>query len=85
MSKPVLRRKKDGGDGDEEESELLQNSSEDEGDEDGELVSVSSSQPVKPLVTDRYVCPSGHRSVTGQSRGSRFTRGLVLTCTGCPS
>ncbi|PKK17997.1 otoferlin, partial [Columba livia] len=53
MSKPVLRRKKDGGDGDEEESELLQNSSEDEGDEDGELVSVSSSQPVKPLVTDR--------------------------------
>ncbi|XP_010185107.1 PREDICTED: otoferlin-like, partial [Mesitornis unicolor] len=53
MTKPILRRKKEGGDGDEEESELLQNSSEDEGDEDGELVSVSSSQPVKPLVTDR--------------------------------
>uniref|UniRef100_A0A663MES3 Otoferlin n=1 Tax=Athene cunicularia TaxID=194338 RepID=A0A663MES3_ATHCN len=53
MTKPVLRRKKEGGDGVEEESELLQNSSEDEGDEDGELVSVSSSQPVKPLVTDR--------------------------------
>ncbi|XP_054675264.1 otoferlin isoform X11 [Grus americana] len=53
MTKPNLRRKKEGGDGDEEESELLQNSSEDEGDEDGELVSVSSSQPVKPLVTDR--------------------------------
>uniref|UniRef100_A0A8D2PTV8 Otoferlin n=1 Tax=Zosterops lateralis melanops TaxID=1220523 RepID=A0A8D2PTV8_ZOSLA len=29
------------------------NSSEDEGGEDGELVSVSSSQPMKPLVTDR--------------------------------
>uniref|UniRef100_A0A672UQ21 Otoferlin n=1 Tax=Strigops habroptila TaxID=2489341 RepID=A0A672UQ21_STRHB len=29
------------------------NSSEDEGDEDGEMVSVSSSQPMKPLVTDR--------------------------------
>uniref|UniRef100_A0A674HCN7 Otoferlin n=1 Tax=Taeniopygia guttata TaxID=59729 RepID=A0A674HCN7_TAEGU len=52
-SKPLLRRKKEGGDGDEEESELLQNSSEDEGGEDGEMVSVSSSQPMKPLVTDR--------------------------------
>uniref|UniRef100_U3JJ77 Otoferlin n=1 Tax=Ficedula albicollis TaxID=59894 RepID=U3JJ77_FICAL len=52
-SKPLLRRKKEGGDGDEEESELLQNSSDDEGGEDGELVSVSSSQPMKPLVTDR--------------------------------
>ncbi|XP_015471515.1 otoferlin [Parus major] len=52
-SKPLLRRKKEGGDGDDEESELLQNSSEDEGGEDGELVSVSSSQPMKPLVTDR--------------------------------
>ncbi|KAI6071975.1 Otoferlin isoform X1 [Aix galericulata] len=48
-AKPVLRRKKEGGDGDEEESELLQNSSEDEGGEDGEMVSVSSSQPMKPL------------------------------------
>lgn len=53
MSKPILWRKKEGGDGNEEESELLQNSSEDEGDEDGEMVSVSSSQPMKPLVTDR--------------------------------
>uniref|UniRef100_A0A8C2YC42 Otoferlin n=1 Tax=Coturnix japonica TaxID=93934 RepID=A0A8C2YC42_COTJA len=53
MTKPVLRRKKEGGDGDEEESELLHNSSEDEADEDGEMVSVSSSQPMKPLVTDR--------------------------------
>ncbi|XP_040455053.1 otoferlin isoform X13 [Falco naumanni] len=53
MTKPILQRKKEGRNGDEEESELLQNSSEDEGDEDGELVSVSSSQPVKPLVTDR--------------------------------
>uniref|UniRef100_A0A8C9NGQ2 Otoferlin n=2 Tax=Carduelinae TaxID=37599 RepID=A0A8C9NGQ2_SERCA len=52
-SKPLLRRKKEGGDGDEEESELLQNSSDDEGGEEGELVSVSSSQPMKPLVTDR--------------------------------
>uniref|UniRef100_A0A8C8AWX8 Otoferlin n=1 Tax=Otus sunia TaxID=257818 RepID=A0A8C8AWX8_9STRI len=53
MTKPIMQKKKEGGNGDEEESELLRNSSEDEGDEDGELVSVSSSQPVKPLVTDR--------------------------------
>ncbi|XP_010211914.1 PREDICTED: otoferlin [Tinamus guttatus] len=53
MTKPTLRRKKEGGDGDEEESELLQNSSEEDGDEDGELISISSSQPMKPLVTDR--------------------------------
>ncbi|RMB94674.1 hypothetical protein DUI87_28909 [Hirundo rustica rustica] len=53
LQQPLLRRKKEGGDGDEEESELLQNSSEDEGGEDGEMVSVSSSQPMKPLVTDR--------------------------------
>uniref|UniRef100_A0A8C3MSY8 Uncharacterized protein n=1 Tax=Geospiza parvula TaxID=87175 RepID=A0A8C3MSY8_GEOPR len=52
-SKPLLRKKKEGGDGDEEESELLQNSSDDEVGEDGELVSVSSSPPMKPLVTDR--------------------------------
>ncbi|XP_039241950.1 otoferlin-like, partial [Pipra filicauda] len=51
VDKPVRRRRKEGGD--EEESELLQNSSEEEGDEDGELVSVSSSPPMKPLVTDR--------------------------------
>ncbi|XP_063009301.1 otoferlin isoform X3 [Melospiza melodia melodia] len=52
-SKPLLRRKKEGGDGDEEESELLQNSSDDEVGEDGELVSISSSPPMKPLITDR--------------------------------
>ncbi|KAM8953379.1 otoferlin isoform 2-T2 [Pelodytes ibericus] len=52
-TKPSTRRKKDGGDGMEEESELLQNSSEDEGDEDGEMLSISSSPPMKPLITDR--------------------------------
>uniref|UniRef100_A0A8C5M958 Otoferlin n=1 Tax=Leptobrachium leishanense TaxID=445787 RepID=A0A8C5M958_9ANUR len=52
-TKPSTRRKKDGGDGVEEESELLQNSSEDEGDEDGEMQSVSSTPAMKPLITDR--------------------------------
>ncbi|XP_069089793.1 otoferlin isoform X11 [Pleurodeles waltl] len=52
-TKPNLRKKKDGGDGDEEESELLQNSSEDEADDEGEMVSVSSTPPMKPFITDR--------------------------------
>uniref|UniRef100_A0A673YZL2 Otoferlin n=1 Tax=Salmo trutta TaxID=8032 RepID=A0A673YZL2_SALTR len=43
-----------GGESDEEESELIQqNSSEDEADDDGDLVSVSSSPPMKPVITDR--------------------------------
>ncbi|KYO37037.1 hypothetical protein Y1Q_0005860 [Alligator mississippiensis] len=49
--KPSPRRRKE--DGDEEESELLQSLSDDEADEDGELVSVSSTPPLKPLITDR--------------------------------
>ncbi|XP_069461705.1 otoferlin isoform X3 [Ambystoma mexicanum] len=52
-TRPNLRKKKEGGDGDEEESELLQNSSEDEADDDGEMVSVSSTPPMKPFITDR--------------------------------
>ncbi|XP_059837739.1 otoferlin isoform X4 [Hypanus sabinus] len=53
LSKPTIRKKKGGGDGDEEESELLQNSSEDEADDDGDLVSVSCTPPMKPVITDR--------------------------------
>uniref|UniRef100_A0A7M4E4R5 Otoferlin n=1 Tax=Crocodylus porosus TaxID=8502 RepID=A0A7M4E4R5_CROPO len=49
--RPSPRRRKE--DGDEEESELLQSLSDDEADEDGELVSVSSTPPLKPLITDR--------------------------------
>ncbi|XP_069742588.1 otoferlin isoform X6 [Narcine bancroftii] len=52
-SKPIIRKRKGGGDGDEEESELLQNSSEDEADDDGDLVSVSCTPPMKPVITDR--------------------------------
>lgn len=56
VNKPTMhRRKKEGGDGDEEESELLQNSSEDEAEDDGDLVSVSTTPPMKPVITDRSV------------------------------
>nr|XP_034369971.1 otoferlin isoform X3 [Arvicanthis niloticus] len=39
--------------GDEEEVDLIQNSSDDEGDEAGDLASVSSTPPMRPQITDR--------------------------------
>ncbi|XP_075939992.1 otoferlin [Anarhichas minor] len=54
VSKPLsTKKKKKDGESEEEESELIQNSSEDEADEDGDLVSVSSTPPMKPVITDR--------------------------------
>uniref|UniRef100_A0A668ACF4 Otoferlin a n=1 Tax=Myripristis murdjan TaxID=586833 RepID=A0A668ACF4_9TELE len=54
VSKPSsAKKKKKDGEGEEEESELIQNSSEDEADEDGDLVSVSSTPLMKPVITDR--------------------------------
>ncbi|KAI4905566.1 hypothetical protein NFI96_024021, partial [Prochilodus magdalenae] len=56
VSKPVAGKKKKkegGGESDEEESELIQNSSDEEAEDDGDLVSVSSSPPMKPVITDR--------------------------------
>ncbi|XP_044306243.1 otoferlin [Varanus komodoensis] len=54
MSRPAVKRRKEGGDGNEEESELLQNESDEEGgDGGGEFASVSTSPPMRPLVTDR--------------------------------
>ncbi|XP_066468089.1 otoferlin isoform X3 [Tiliqua scincoides] len=53
MSRPVIKKKRDGGDGNEEESELLQNSSDEEGTDEGEFVSISTSPPLRPLITDR--------------------------------
>ncbi|XP_040204328.1 otoferlin isoform X11 [Rana temporaria] len=52
-TRPNLRKKKEGSDGGEEETELLQNSSEDEAEDDGEMQSVSSSPSMKPSITDR--------------------------------
>ena len=56
VSTPVAgrKKKKDGvGESDEEESELIQNSSDGEAEDDGDLVSVSTSPPMKPVITDR--------------------------------
>lgn len=54
VSKPSsTKSKKKDGENDEEESELIQNSSDDDADEDADLVSVSSTPPMKPVVTDR--------------------------------
>ncbi|XP_042552596.1 otoferlin isoform X3 [Dipodomys spectabilis] len=39
--------------GDEEEVDLIQNSSDDEGDDSGDLASVSSTPPMRPQITDR--------------------------------
>lgn len=50
---PKKKGKKDGGDEDEEETELIQNSSEDEMDEDGDVTSVATTPPMKPVITDR--------------------------------
>uniref|UniRef100_G3P2M6 Otoferlin n=1 Tax=Gasterosteus aculeatus aculeatus TaxID=481459 RepID=G3P2M6_GASAC len=54
VSKPSSRKKKKkDSENEEEESELIHNSSDDEADEDGDLVSVSSTPPMKPVITDR--------------------------------
>ncbi|XP_046873889.1 otoferlin-like [Hypomesus transpacificus] len=52
VTKPKSGRKKKGAD-DEEESELIHNSSEEEVDEDGDLASVATTPPMKPVITDR--------------------------------
>lgn len=48
-----MRGKKGGGDNDEEETELIQNSSEEEMDDDGDLTSVATTPPMKPVITDQ--------------------------------
>lgn len=50
---PKKKGKKEDGDEDEEETELIQNSSEDEMDEDGDVTSVATTPPMKPVITDR--------------------------------
>lgn len=52
-AKPRSKRSKKG-EGD-EESELIQASSDEEVADDGELASVSTTPPMKPVITDRYV------------------------------
>ncbi|KAF7670051.1 hypothetical protein LDENG_00084550 [Lucifuga dentata] len=49
--KPATKGKK--GEGDEEESELIQHSSDEEMEDDGDLTSVATTPPMKPVITDR--------------------------------
>lgn len=63
---PSARKKKKDGENEEEESELIQNSSEDEADEDGDLVSISTTPLMKPVITDR----SGVRGHSGEVMSS---------------
>lgn len=50
---PKTKGKK--GDGDEEETELIHNSSDEEIEDDGDFQSVATTPPMKPVVTDRSV------------------------------
>ncbi|XP_061890913.1 otoferlin isoform X2 [Entelurus aequoreus] len=47
------KKKKKDGESEEEENELIQNSSDEEADEEGDLVSVSSTPLMRPVITDR--------------------------------
>ncbi|XP_065803788.1 otoferlin-like [Labrus bergylta] len=51
VAQPKTKGKKR--DGDEEETELIHNSSEEEMDDDGDLTSVATTPPMKPVITDR--------------------------------
>ncbi|XP_059368622.1 otoferlin isoform X13 [Carassius carassius] len=55
VSKPASAKKKKegGGESEEEETELIHNSSDEEGEDDGDLTSVPSTPPMKPVITDR--------------------------------
>lgn len=54
VSKPSsAKRKKKDGENEEEESELIQNSSDDDAEEESDLVSVSSTPLMRPVITDR--------------------------------
>lgn len=54
LAMPTKKGKKEAGEEDEEETELIQNSSEDEMDEDGDVTSVATTPPMKPVITDRF-------------------------------
>ncbi|XP_050994691.1 otoferlin isoform X8 [Labeo rohita] len=55
VSKPASAKKKKegGGESEEEETELIHNSSDEEAEDDGDLMSVPSTPPMKPVITDR--------------------------------
>lgn len=66
VSKPSsAKKKKKDAENEEEESELIQNSSEDEADEDRDLVSVSSTPVMKPVITDRSGVKGRNNNIKG--------------------
>lgn len=76
VSKPSsAKKKKKDGESEEEENELIQNSSEDEADEDSDLVSVSSTPTMKPVITDR----SGVKGHKSRLRGSFLINDINIT------
>lgn len=64
--------------GDEEEVDLIQNSSDDEGDEGGDLASVSSTPPVRPQITDRWVLPLASSDLSPHLPGPYTSTSLNL-------
>ncbi|MEJ1287235.1 otoferlin [Cricetulus griseus] len=65
--------------GDEEEVDLIQNSSDDEGDEGGDLASVSSTPPMRPQITDsRFLSLSDKDQ--GHSSRTRLDRERLKSC-----
>uniref|UniRef100_A0A8C2F3E5 Otoferlin n=1 Tax=Cyprinus carpio TaxID=7962 RepID=A0A8C2F3E5_CYPCA len=52
-SASAKKKKEGGGESEEEETELIHNSSDEEAEDDGDLTSVPSTPPMKPVITDR--------------------------------
>lgn len=80
ISRPTIKKKKDGGDGNEEESELLQNDSDEEANIEGEFFSVSTSPALKPLITDRQVILASLVNMKGHLLEKRKTVGSLVGC-----
>ncbi|TKS75594.1 Otoferlin Fer-1-like protein 2 [Collichthys lucidus] len=76
---PSARKKKKDGENEEEESELIQNSSEDEADEDGDLVSISTTPLMKPVITDSRFVTLANKDVNQAGR-TKLDRERLKSC-----
>ncbi|KAM7376197.1 hypothetical protein PAMP_005940 [Pampus punctatissimus] len=79
VAKPQTKGKKGGGDGDEEETELIHNSSEEEMDDDGDLTSVATTPPMKPVITDRQFLLLANKD-QNQSGRTKLDRERLKLC-----
>lgn len=73
---PKPKGKKRGGDGEEEETELIHNSSDEDMEDDGDLTSVAMTPPMKPVITDR----SELRNKTPSCGDNECSWGTDLSC-----